>query len=70
MAVLGLDTLGQSLRERGVRGEGARVALTAVARLLGALRLTRYIRVVVPGIAEVVARRTIEYPFGGASMRE
>ncbi|CAM9185733.1 unnamed protein product [Ectocarpus sp. 4 AP-2014] len=41
MAVLGLDTLGQSLRERGVRGEGARMALTAVARLLGALRLTR-----------------------------
>ncbi|CAM9749611.1 unnamed protein product, partial [Ectocarpus sp. 12 AP-2014] len=40
-AVLGLDTLGQSLRERGVRGEGARMALTAVARLLGALRLTR-----------------------------
>ncbi|CAM9153012.1 unnamed protein product, partial [Ectocarpus sp. 8 AP-2014] len=43
MAVLGLDTLGQSLRERGVRGEGARMALTAVARLLGALRLTRHL---------------------------
>lgn len=38
------------------------MALTAVARLLGALRLTRYIWGVVPGIAEVAARRTKEWP--------
>lgn len=41
LAALGLRTLGRSLRERGVRGEGARMALTAVARLLDALLLTR-----------------------------
>lgn len=41
MAVLGLATLGRSLRERGVKGEGARTALTAVVRLLNALFLTR-----------------------------
>ena len=41
MAMLGLGTLGRSLRERGVRGEGARTALSAVARLFDALLLTR-----------------------------
>ncbi|CAM9572880.1 unnamed protein product, partial [Scytosiphon promiscuus] len=41
VAVLGLDTLGRSLRARGVRGEGARTALSAVARVLHALILTR-----------------------------
>lgn len=41
LAVLGLRTLGRSLRERGVRGEGARMALTAVARVFDALLLMR-----------------------------
>lgn len=43
MAALGLDTLGRSLRARGVRGEGARTALNAVARVLDALLLTRFV---------------------------
>lgn len=44
MAVLGLNTLGRALRERGVKGEGARTALAVVARLLNALILTRCVR--------------------------
>lgn len=44
MTGLGLDTLGRALRERGVKGEGARTALTAAARLLNALILTRCVR--------------------------
>lgn len=41
MRLLGLGTLGRALRERGVRGEGARTALSAVARVFGAMLLTR-----------------------------
>ncbi len=41
MRLLGLGTLGRALRERGVRGEGARTALGAVARVFDALLLTR-----------------------------